>query len=1011
MTELIFVNCLLCGHAFYPGETSGHMYCPACGRRFNPNLRIEETVLIAPPGEIPPPPDAAATKEKDASVRRFGDYDIIDEIARGGMGVVYLARHRVLKRVVALKVLRSGDNASTEERERLLREAKAAAGLSHPNIVPIHEFSIFQGQPYFTMDFIDGHPLDRVLENGPLNTREAVEIIEAVARAIAYAHARGIIHRDLKPANIIITPEGRPMITDFGLAVEQTADGEEQRRMTMAGSVMGTIPYAPPEQAAGKIDQISERSDVYAMGAVLYEMVTGRPPFTGFTQFELMRRVINQEPQPPRNINPKVHRDVETIILKCLEKDPRRRYDTAKAFADDCQSFLKGEVITARPATIGYRFRRFLARRPLLTFLSACVLLLSLAIWMGIVYFQVLAKEKEATEQALVNSIARAEQMAIEKEETEKQVRREWRTEYNINFDYAFRFETDMERASRFEIPWLDMQQAKLLVDPPRLAIADLSNTENSSDNQLFGDADLGFPFTFQRDVRVVLRMQTPAEKIGELVMMLDIDRNFRPHLGSTAVRFGSPGKPGIAFYRSETVIGEDPSFSLRPSALSELVVERADNRIRAFVDGRPVLDVEDPPAVFNSDSGRITLDVIDGSLEFFDLSVEVRGMSRSQAASLLDTANTMAAQGRADLSLSLYAKVLEEPTGPQNRLRALRGYARSLWVGLPRRERGPDGIEKACRELKERLNVAGRTYPGEIEYLEGLALSFNLANQREGRQALDRLDRAKTIAYSDENSDSTEYGDLARLESLFVYLRMGMLDEAARRFNTMYDDGTTERLYDRFGAELGAGGQAALLLEKADPLIRREEDLELASVLLRAAAAIAPSSRECANRFHRLGKVFEKRGEEEKAVELMHWAERLSPDWYRPYIDEATIHFGQRNRGLADDTLERAKTSIPQSLELQLGIARIYLEDAPEVFRNPVKAEEAARRALTLSQNQSPAAFELLATALSRQGRHIEALAAIDSSLTLEMTESRNKLKETIQSRMDDTSTNGILP
>ncbi len=1000
MTEDEFVQCLLCGHRFHPGGRDGFVYCPACGRRFNPASRLEETVAIPGPAAReddvePEDPAADEAGPGPSTSRRFGEYDIVEEIARGGMGVVYLARQRLLRRVVALKVLRSGDNASLEERERLLREAKAAAGLTHPNIVPIHEFSVHQGQPYFTMDFIEGQPLDRLLEKGPVNVREAVTVIEAVARAISFAHARGIIHRDLKPANIIIDTEGRPMITDFGLAVELSPEDGEGRRMTTAGAVMGTIPYAPPEQASGKIDQITERSDVYAMGAVLFEMVTGRPPFTGFTQFELMRRVINQDPPPPRQFNPKVHRDVETIILKCLEKDPRRRYASAKAFADDCQSFLKGEVITARPATLGYRFRRFLARRPLLTFLSACVVALSLAVWIGIDHFRALAKEKEMTEQRLESSLAEVERIAQEKERTEKQVRRDWRTEYNINFDYAFRWEADIERSRSFGIPWMIRERASLLADPPRLALTDVSEKGWASDLPTLGAPDLGFPFPFPRDVRVVLRMQTPREAVGELLLLLDVDKNFLPHMGTTAIRFGSPGHPGATLYRSETVIGEEPAFSLKPGLSSELVIERADDRIRAYQDGKLILETDDPPTVFNSDAGRLTLDVREGTLEFFDLSIELLGMSRSLATSLIETATNMAARGRADLALRLYASVLLEPTDPQNRLRALRGYARSLWLGLARPDRGPAGIEKACLDLSQQLVGAGRVNPGEIDYLIGMALSFNPANQREGRIALEHLDRAAAVAYSAGGGASGEYGDLARLESMFVYLRLGMLGEAARRFNIMYEDGTTNRLYERFGAELGGGGQAALLLEKVDPMLRDEKDLETAATLLRAAAAIAPSSRECANRFRRLGRIYDNRAKPEQAVEFLHWAERLSPDWFRPYLDEALVHFNRNVPGLAWETLDRAKAALPQSLDLHLGMAKLYLEDAPEKYRDYARAEEAAKAAASLSQSMNPLAFEMLAAAQARQGRFADALASLDTAIKLEKTEARSKLRE----------------
>ncbi len=999
MDDTTTAHCSLCGHSFDPGVVNGFVYCPACGRRFNPDSNQEETVLFtATPSERSAnPTQQSAPDESTRTSRRFGEYDIIDEIARGGMGVVYLARQRVLKREVALKVLRSGDNASVEERERLLREAKAAAGLSHPNIVPIHEFSIHQGQPYFTMDFIDGQPLDRMLESGPINIREAVSIIETVARAISYAHARGIIHRDLKPANIIITPDGRPMITDFGLAVEMAREdaSEIQRRMTMAGSIMGTIPYAPPEQAAGKIDMITERSDVYAMGAVLYEMVTGKPPFTGFTQFELMRRVINQEPVSPRQLNPKVHRDVETIILKCLEKDQRRRYVSAKAFADDCQSFLKGEVITARPATVGYRCRRFLARRPLLTFLSACVVFLSLAVWVGLDHFRALAKEKEATEQALEMSLATAERMALEKEETDRQVRREWRTEYNINFDYAFRWEGDKERSHRFEIPWLDPQQARLLADPPRLALTDSDPSKAGADFPLQGTADLGFPFSIPRDVRITLRMQTPATQVGELLVMLDVDREYKPHLGTTVLRFGSTAHPGAAFYRSETVLADDPAFSLRAGSTFELVIERADDKLRSYIDGRLVLESDDPPPVFNSDAGRMIVDVKDGTLEFFDLAVELRGMSRSLVTSLLEIANTMAARGRADLAHRLYTNVLLEPTDAQNRLRAIRGYARSLWQTLNRRDRSLVGIQNACMELNDQLSAANRMQPGEIDYLIGLALSFNPSTAREGALALERLDRAAAVAYSGSGENAGEYGDLARLESMFVYLRMGMLDEAARRFNIMYEDGTTNRLYERFGSELGGGGEAALLLEKVDPLLTAETDLDTAATLVRAAAAIAPTSRECANRFRRLGRVYESRGDSVKAIEFLHWAERLSSDWFRPYLDEALIFYNNNQVNRAEDALERAVTAIPNSLDLQLGICRLFLDELPVAHRDPARAEKAARAAIALSQNRNPLALEMAAVALERRGKVDEALDMINASIALESTPGRLKFRD----------------
>ncbi len=1021
MNESEMVQCALCGHRFHPGNLVGIVYCPSCGRRFNPFSDLEDTVNIESfdAGEESGG-DAGQAASAEQSVRltsgrfdpdngvigkRFGEYDLLEEVARGGMGVVYRASQRVLKRIVALKVLRSGDSASVEERERLLREAKAAAGLSHPNIVQIHEFSVHQGQPYFTMDFISGVPLDQVLEKGPLNVREAVAIIEAVARAISYAHSKGIIHRDLKPANIIMTNEGRPMITDFGLAVDLSGGDERQQRMTAAGSVMGTIPYIPPEQASGKVDQISERSDVYAMGALLYEMLTGKPPFSGFTQFELLRRVVNQEPTPPRQINPKVHRDVETIVLKCLEKDPRRRYDSAKAFADDCQSFLKGEVIAARPATLVYRTKRLLTRRPLLTTLGACIIILFAAAWASINRSQNLAEEKKKAEEVLEVTLARAEEMARAKEEADRQVRREWRTEYNISFDYVFRWESDAERSMRMGIPWLDPQRARLLSSPPRLALSNpVQNGDDNSGaaNLLTGSADLGFPFAFPREVRVILRLQTPAEGAGDLILLIDADRTYQPHVGTTIARFGSASRPGAALYRGEAVMNEESTFFLKPDSLVEVIIERSDMKIRAIVDGQTVVEADDPAPVANSDLGRLAIDVKNGALGFFDLTVEVRGMSRNLVSNLIETADTMSARGRADLSLRLYTSVLLEPADAGNRLRALRGFARSLWLGLPRRQRTLEGIEQACRELNEQLLVAGRSQPGEMDYLTGLSLSLNPVPTRERMLALERLNRAAALSYSAPGSDG-EFGDLARHESAFVYIRLDMLNEAARVFKQLFNDGTYDRLYERFGSELGGGGHAALLLERVDLMLQDQaltqpkSQLEPVVTLLKAAATIAPTSRECAQRYRNLARICRDRGEMPAALEYYQAAVKLAPDWYRPYLDQTLLYYrnDEPQAGLA--VLNQALLALPQSLDLQLAIANLYLETLPAKYQDPARAETAAVAAVDLSQRLNPAAFELLAKARLSQGRTREALTAITAALELEKSEAREQLRDQI--------------
>ncbi|MDR1745173.1 MAG: hypothetical protein LBS30_05415, partial [Planctomycetota bacterium] len=593
----------------------------------------------------------------------------------------------------------------------------------------------------------------------------------------------------------------------------------------------------------------------------------------------------------------------------------------------------------------------------------------------------------------------------LEKEEIERQVRRDWRTEYNINFDHYFRFESDIEASHKQGLPWLNPEnrrtgrnepvRVKFGIHPPSLTLIDPDGVGAGPDTPYEGNVDLGLPFVFPREARVAMRVITPPEDEGELLLSLDIDKDYKPHPGTTTIRFGSAARPGLFLYRNGTIIGENASFALRPNSTFELAVERGDNRMRVSLDGVPALDIDDPPPAFNAEPGRLSLDVKGGSLEFLDLSVDLRGMSRNLATSLVETANSMAARGRSELAYRLYSSVLLEPTDAQNRLRALRGYARSAWLALPRRERALAGVEKACRELEQQLASAGRSQPGQIDYLIGLILS---SNEIDSAAALGLLDKARAEAYG---ASLPEYGDLARLEAVFVYLRNNKLEEAARRFGEMFEDGTTTRLFERFGPELGGGGHVALLLEKADPLIREGGDPETAATLLRAAASLSPSSRECASHFRSLARVHAEAGSFDKAVDFLHWAERLSPEWYRPYLEEARIHFENSAPGAAEEVLGRAAAAIPQSPELHLGIARLYIEELPLYQQNPQKAETAARAAAALSPQTKAAAQELLALALYRQDRLAEAMEAIEAALAEEKTESRQALRNDIFNRM----------
>ncbi len=274
---------------------------------------------------------------------RFGDYVLEEEIGRGGMGVVYRAHQVSLRREVAVKLILKGDLASDAERQRFRREAEAAARLNHPNIVSVIEVGETGGQMFISMRLVTGKTLAQLLAEGPLEPRRSAEIMVAVARAIGFAHVNGFLHRDLKPSNILLGKSGTAYVADFGLAKEQTSSGS----LSSTDAVIGTPSYMSPEQAAGARGQVGSASDVYSLGAILYHMITGRPPFQAPTAVDTVMMVLEQDPVPARALNPAVDRSLEMITMRCLQKPQDLRYQSSDALADDLQAFLNDESISA----------------------------------------------------------------------------------------------------------------------------------------------------------------------------------------------------------------------------------------------------------------------------------------------------------------------------------------------------------------------------------------------------------------------------------------------------------------------------------------------------------------------------------------------------------------------------------------------------------------------------------------------------------------------------------------
>jgi len=336
------------------------LLCPACALR---------GALAA--GNGPPVPGAGGHPSVVRPGSRSGDYELVAELARGGMGVVYRARQISLNRIVAVKLIRPERLARPDDVRRFQFEAMAAAQLRHPNIVSVHEAGEWEGQPYFSMEFVAGRSLAEVVREQALSPFKAATLVKAVAEAIHYAHAHGILHRDLKPSNILIDTEGRPRVTDFGLA-KVLAD---ESAITLTGEVLGSPSYMAPEQAGGRSHQVDARTDVYALGAILYELLGGRAPFRAETSLATLKLVLETAPVAPRLLNPRLPRDLETICLQCLEKDPARRYPSAQGLADDLGRFLVYQPIRARPVRPPEKLWRWCQRKPVVAALGAGLVL------------------------------------------------------------------------------------------------------------------------------------------------------------------------------------------------------------------------------------------------------------------------------------------------------------------------------------------------------------------------------------------------------------------------------------------------------------------------------------------------------------------------------------------------------------------------------------------------------------------------------------------------------------
>jgi eukaryotic-like serine/threonine-protein kinase len=522
-------------------------------------IRSTQAEILAGAQTIP----ALPTSPDEHPLRDFGDYELLSEIARGGMGVVYKARQKSLNRSVALKMILAGRLASAADVQRFRGEAELAAKLDHPAIVPVYEVGEHEGHPFFSMKLLEGGSLAAHRQRWLHDPSIPARLVAQVARAVHHAHQRGMLHRDLKPANVLLDAGGQPYVTDFGLAKLLESDAA----LTPSGGVVGTPRYMAPEQAAGK--QPSTAVDVYGIGGILYELLTGRPPFTAETPLETMLQVLEKEPERPRTINPRVHADLETICLKCLEKDPERRYGSAQAVAEELDRFLAGEPILARQIGPAARLWRWCRRKPVVASLSAALLLVFVGSFIAVtaLWQQAVASniEKEAQRE-----VAETQRKAAEKNLQEAQRQTERAEEgFRRAHQLVNQFCIDLSEKHLASVPGTQMLRLQLM--ETAMGYYREFVKEHPDDGIL--RAELGSTLARSAGIVAVTGSKTKAiEMYQEAVVLLEKVRaekpeklhmvNLRADLGRVYNRMGillaDTGRPADESYRQAKTLFEE---------------------------------------------------------------------------------------------------------------------------------------------------------------------------------------------------------------------------------------------------------------------------------------------------------------------------------------------------------------------------------------------------------------------------------------------------------------------